>query len=67
MEEHCSRSIDEAMLVGSGSYDSLDALREHPRVVLVGLECVMVTIFNNILSWSRWSIHRDGICTVIEL
>lgn len=48
MEEHCSRSIDEAMLVGSGSYDSLDALREHPRVVLVGLECVMVACWQQL-------------------
>ena len=27
MEEHYSRIIDEAMLVGSGTYDTLDALK----------------------------------------
>ena len=42
MEVLYSRYVDEAMLVGSGAYDKLDALREHHRVVLVGLECVIV-------------------------
>jgi hypothetical protein len=42
MVELYSGYIDEDMLVGSGAYDTLDALREHHRVVLVGLKCVIV-------------------------
>ena len=43
-----SQADQKHMLVGSGSYDSLDALREHPRVVLVGLECVMVACWQQL-------------------
>ena len=47
MVELFSRYIDEAMLVESGAYDTQDALREHHRVVLVGLESIYLHVGNN--------------------
>ena len=45
MVELYIRYIDEDMRVGSGAYDRLVALREHPRVVWVGLGIIIVGYF----------------------
>jgi len=47
MEVLYSRYVDEAMLVGSGAYDKLDALREHHKAILVSLESIYLHVGNN--------------------
>ena len=47
MVELYSGYIDEDMLVGSGAYDTLDALREHHKAILVSLESIYLHVGNN--------------------
>ena len=47
MEELCSRSIVEAILVGSGAYDTLVLEKEHLRIVLVSLSIIIVAYWHH--------------------
>jgi hypothetical protein len=47
IEELYSGYIDEDMRVGSGAYDTLDAVREHHKAILVSLESIYLHVGNN--------------------
>ena len=66
IEEQCSRSIDEAILVGSGPMTHWMLERWQYKVILVGLESIMLHVVHHIYNWSRWRIHRYGICAMEE-
>ena len=44
MEELCSRSIDEPILVGSGPMTHWMLEREHYKAILFGLESIMLHV-----------------------